>query len=73
MIEIQEIAHLHTSVRALVEFIFREGDIDNRGGRLASVDYMQEGSRIDRKIQKGKGENYRAEVSLKYLVEKILN
>lgn len=70
MIEIQEIAHLHTSVRALVEFIFREGDIDNRGGRLASVDYMQEGSRIHRKIQKGKGENYRAEVSLKYLVEK---
>ena len=46
---------LHTSVRNLVEFIFRGGDIDNRGGRLASAEAMLEGSRIHRKIQKSMG------------------
>ena len=57
---------LHISVRNLVEFIFREGDIDNRSGRLQSADAMQEGSRIHRKIQKEKGDEYMAEVPLSY-------
>ncbi|GAA0728966.1 ATP-dependent DNA helicase [Clostridium malenominatum] len=51
------------SVRNLVEFIMRSGDIDSTfvgGGRAL------EGTRIHQKIQKNKGENYRAEVSLKY-------
>lgn len=56
---------LHISVRSLVEFIFRGGDIDNRAGRLQSADVMHEGSRIHRKIQKSMGERYRAEVPLK--------
>lgn len=43
---------LHISVRNLVEFIFRGGDIDNRAGKLASAEAMMEGSRIHRKIQK---------------------
>ena len=43
---------LHISVRNLVEFIFRAGDIDNRAGKLASAEAMMEGSRIHRKIQK---------------------
>ncbi len=34
------------SVRNLVEFILREGDIDNRHGRTASPEAMWEGSRI---------------------------
>ena len=59
---------LHISVRNLVEFIFREGDIDNRGGKLTNADAMMEGSRIHRKIQQGKGANYKAEVPLKYVV-----
>ena len=33
---------LHISVRNLVEFIFRAGDIDNRAGKLASAEAMME-------------------------------
>lgn len=53
------------SVRNLVEFILREGDIDNRHGRIASPEAMWEGSRIHKRIQKSKGANYHAEVPLK--------
>lgn len=60
---------LHISVRNLVEFIFREGDIDNRISHLQSADAMMEGTRIHRKIQKSMGEEYQAEVPLKYIVE----
>jgi len=56
------------SVRNLVEFILREGDIDNRVGRGASAEAMQEGSRIHRKIQRRKGSNYHAEVPLKLIL-----
>ncbi|MBR5566458.1 MAG: ATP-dependent DNA helicase [Roseburia sp.] len=56
------------SVRNLVEFILREGDIDNRVGRGASAEAMQEGSRIHRKIQRRKGSNYHAEVPLKLVL-----
>ena len=49
------------SVRNLVEFILREGDIDNRHGRTASPEAMWEGSRIHKRIQKSKGANYHAE------------
>ena len=58
-----------TSVRDLVEFIFREGDIDNRRGGAPSADAMLEGTRIHRMIQKEHGEEYMAEVPLKYAVE----
>ena len=60
---------LHISVRDLVEFIFREGDIDNRRGRLPNADAMLEGSRLHRKIQKSQGSGYQAEVPLKYVAE----
>jgi len=56
------------SVRNLVEFILREGDIDNRVGKGASAEAMQEGSRIHRKIQRRKGSNYHAEVPLKLVL-----
>ncbi len=59
---------LHISVRNLVEFIFREGDIDNRADRL-NVNAMQEGSRLHRKIQKSMGDGYRAEVPLAITIE----
>ena len=53
------------SVRSLVEFILRSGDIDNR--RAASSDNaMQEGSRIHRMIQRRMGPSYEAEVGLRY-------
>ncbi len=53
------------SVRSLVEFILRSGDIDNRHqGSFENA--MQEGSRIHRMIQKRMGAEYQAEVSLRY-------
>ena len=59
---------LHTSVRNLVEFILRGGDIDNRSGRMIT-DAMMEGSKIHRKIQRSMGENYQAEVPLALAIE----
>jgi Rad3-related DNA helicase len=52
------------SVRNLVEFILREGDIDNRNVATMDREIMQKGSRVHRKIQKRMGSNYRAEVPL---------
>ena len=44
------------SVRNLVEFILRSGDIDNRGAGGMQADAMQRGSRIHRKLQKQAGD-----------------
>lgn len=52
------------SVRNLVEFILRSGDIDNSKG-FKDPDAMQEGSRLHRKIQKSMPSGYTAEVMLK--------
>ena len=53
------------SVRGLVEFILRSGNIDNRIHQT-SPDAMLEGSRIHRMIQKSMGPDYHAEVPLSY-------
>lgn len=60
---------LRISVRNLVEFIMRSGDLDNRRSG-ADKEAMQQGSRLHRKIQGRMGANYEAEVSLKYCVER---
>ena len=52
------------SVRNLVEFILRQGDLDNRES-TGDVDAMQRGSALHKKIQKRQGHAYRPEVSLK--------
>ena len=52
------------SVRNLVEFILRSGDLDNRRSSAADREAMQKGSRIHRKIQKQMPSSYRAEVTL---------
>lgn len=57
------------SVRSLVEFILRSGDIDNRIGMSARADAMQEGSKMHRKIQRRMGAFYQAEVPLKIEIE----
>ncbi len=57
---------IRISVRRLVEFLLRQGDIDNRY-QGAPEDAMQEGSRIHRMLQKRMGADYRAEVSLRFL------
>ena len=56
---------IRISVRNLVEFILREGDIDNRTGGGPDPENMQMGSRIHRKIQRQMGSDYQAEVPLK--------
>ena len=59
---------IRVSVRNLVEFILRSGDIDNRK-QGSPENAMQEGSRIHRMIQKRMGSEYQAEVSLRYAHE----
>ena len=56
---------IRISVRNLVEFILREGNIDNRTGGGQDPENMQMGSRIHRKIQRQMGSDYQAEVPLK--------
>lgn len=58
------------SVRNLVEFILRSGDIDNRKGRSMQTEAMQAGSRMHRKIQRRMGASYHAEVPLKIEIPK---
>lgn len=60
---------IRISVRDLVEFVLRSGDLDNRRSAAAEKDAMQAGSRLHRKIQKRMGADYRSEVSLKHIVE----
>lgn len=60
---------IRISVRSLVEFILRSGDIDNRVGGVDSREAMQAGSRLHRKIQKKMGVSYHAEVPLKLVIE----
>ena len=67
-IEKNEKGVIKISVRDLVEFILREGDIDNRHGRGASAEAMLAGGRIHRKIQKRMGSDYHAEVPLKLVI-----
>lgn len=59
---------IRISVRNLVEFILRSGDIDNRKGHVRE-NAMQEGGRIHRMLQRRMGSNYHAEVSLRYVQE----
>lgn len=60
----EEKTTVKVSVRNLVEFIFREGDITSAGMGARNTEAMQLGSRIHRKIQKSMGLGYEAEVSL---------
>ncbi|MCM1244950.1 MAG: ATP-dependent DNA helicase [Roseburia sp.] len=52
------------SVRSLVEFIFREGDINSTGFGVKNTEAMALGNKIHRKIQKRMGIGYEAEVPL---------
>ena len=55
------------SIRDLVEFFLRSGDIDHR---FVGMNRAIEGTKYHQKVQKAGGENYLAEVQLKY---EILN
>lgn len=52
------------SVRTLVEFILRCGDINVGGRGVRDTEAMQKGSKIHRKIQNSMGGDYKAEVAL---------
>ncbi|MDD7403029.1 MAG: ATP-dependent DNA helicase [Butyribacter sp.] len=52
------------SVRNLVEFIMRSGDLSVSSTGLKDSDAMQEGTRIHKKLQRRMGSGYQAEVPL---------
>lgn len=60
-----ENGNIRISVRNLVEFILRSGDIDNRYGGRRDREAMVLGGKIHRKIQRAMGAEYAAEVPLK--------
>lgn len=55
---------LRTSVRRLVEFLLRSGDIDSQNDWRGGVEAMQAGSNIHRMLQAAGGKAYQAEVPL---------
>lgn len=61
---------IKVSVRNLVEFIFKTGDINAGLGMGQDVKAMQDGAKIHRMLQKQAGECYHAEVPLKMLIER---
>ncbi len=60
---------IRISVRDLVEFVMRGGDIDNRRLGSAEREAMQAGGRVHRKLQRSMGKGYQAEVTMKLLVD----
>lgn len=60
---------IRISVRNLVEFLLRSGDLDNRYSGRKEMEAMQAGSRLHRKIQGRMGSMYQAEVTLKHQAE----
>ncbi|HOO28634.1 MAG TPA: DEAD/DEAH box helicase family protein, partial [Lachnospiraceae bacterium] len=61
---------MRISVRNLVEFILRSGNIDNRHKGMQDASAMQEGSKIHRMIQRRMGMDYHAEYFLRYIYPK---
>lgn len=58
-----------TSVRELVEFVHRTGDLAGESGFRAS-NRMVEGTRGHQRLQKARGEGYRAEIPLERVFER---
>ena len=67
-VETEEEKIIRVSVRNLVEFIMRGGDIDNRTSGGMDKEAMLMGGRLHRKIQRSMGSDYHAEVALKTVV-----
>ena len=59
---------IRVSVRNLVEFIMRGGDIDNRTSGSMEKEAMLMGGRLHRKIQRSMGSDYHAEVTMKTVI-----
>jgi len=56
------------SVRNLVEFLLRSGDIDS-SGVYSGIQLLQQGTKIHRMLQKEAGDDYKAEVRLSHKIE----
>ncbi len=67
-IETKERVQLHISVRRLVEFILRSGDIEESSEITDSLKAMQEGIKLHQWIQKGQPSEYVPEVPLSHIV-----
>ncbi len=61
-----EAREIRISVRGLVEFLMRAGDLDNR---FTGRDRLADGARLHRKIQKSYGKEYQAEVFVRRTIE----
>ena len=61
---------MHISVRGLVEFIMRSGNIDNRHRAASGPEVMLEGANIHRAIQRRMGRDYHAEVYLSCMIRR---
>ena len=61
----EEVKEIRLSVRNLVEFVYRSGDLDNRR-KTSSELAMSEGNRIHRMLQRKGGAGYHSEVGLKW-------
>lgn len=66
--EVIEKPVIKISVRNLVEFMLRSGDIDDSSSHRDQTLAMREGARIHKKIQKSMGASYRSEYPLKFKV-----
>ncbi len=60
----EKFQQVRISVRGLVEFLLRSGDIDDRISPAFRENAMQEGARVHKKIQRSMGGSYMAEVPL---------
>ena len=65
---IEDMSEIEISVRGLVEFLLRCGNLDNRTGGGAE-DAMLEGSRMHRKLQDAAEEDYHPEIPLEGIWE----
>ena len=64
------VSQIHISVRSLVEFIMRSGNIDDRRKASSGPEVMLEGANIHRMIQRRMGKDYHPEVYLSAIVRR---
>ena len=66
---VKAVKEINISVRNLVEFIMRGGDLDNTRSGRDEIEAMHAGGRIHRKLQNQMGANYTPEVPLSITVQ----
>ncbi len=62
-------ARFTVSVRRLVEFILRRGDLASGRGRLFTANRAAEGTRGHQQVQRSRGADYESEVPVKHRIE----